>query len=178
MLESSKFNLSQVAARLGLAAMTLNIVRQIPEMIDIGFRYKNARIALEAYAGSAEEATDITNAIIEASGNAVSNFEATANATRLLSLGLASNAEEAAKFTKTAITLGATMGKDVSGAFEEFSLLLANESILRLDTFGISGAKVREEMARLAGEFPELDRNARFVNATMTIAEEKMGKLE
>jgi hypothetical protein len=70
------------------------------------------------------------------------------------------------------------MGKDVQGAFEEFSLLLANESILRLDTYGISGAAVREEMARLAAVFPEMDRSARFTNATMTIAAEKMGKLD
>lgn len=172
------FNLQQAAAKLGLAAFTKKLLEQIPQMANLGFKYRNAQIALAAYAGSAEKATAITDAVTEASGFAISKFAAVTNATRLLSLGLASNADEAAQFTKTAITLGATMGKDVQGAFEEFTLLLANQSILRLDTYGISGAKVREEMARLAAEFPELDRSARFTNATMTIAAEKMDKLE
>lgn len=176
--ETKGFNIAQAAAKLGLAAVTVQLLRQLPQMANLGFKYKNAQIALEAYAGSAEEATAITEAISEASGFAIDKFGAVTNATRLLSLGLASNAEEAAEFTRVAVTLGATMGKDVQGAFEEFSLLLANQSILRLDTYGISGAKVREEMARLAAEFPELDRSARFTNATMTIAREKMDKLE
>lgn len=172
------FNLAQAAAKLGLAAMTVQLLRQVPQLVNLGFKYKNAQIALAAYAGSAEKATAITDAVSEAAGGAISKFAAVTNATRLLSLGLASNADEAAQLTKTAITLGATMGKDVQGAFEEFTLLLANQSILRLDTYGISGAKVREEMARLAAVFPEMDRNARFTNATMTIAAEKMTKLE
>jgi hypothetical protein len=176
--KTKKFNLASAAAKLGLAAMTVQLLRQIPQMANLGFKYQNAQIALAAYAGSTEKAVAITEAISDAAGGAISKFAAVTNATRLLSLGLASNAEEAAEFTRTAITLGATMGKDVQGAFEEFSLLLANESILRLDTYGISGAAVREEMARLAAVFPEMDRSARFTNATMTIAAEKMGKLD
>ena len=176
--QTKGFNLAQAAAKLGLAAMTVQLLKQIPQLANLGFKYKNAQIALAAYAGSAETATAITEAVSDAAGGAISKFAAVTNATRLLSLGLATNADEAAQLTKTAITLGATMGKDVQGAFEEFTLLLANQSILRLDTYGISGAKVREEMARLAAEFPELDRSARFNNATMTIAAEKMEKLE
>ncbi len=175
---TKSFNLAQTAAKIGLAAVTISALKQIPQMANLGFKYKNAQIALAAYAGSAEKATAITDAITEASGFAIDKFAAVTNATRLLSLGLANNADEAAQFTKVAVTLGATMGKDVQGAFEEFSLLLANQSILRLDTYGISAGKVREEMARLAAEFPELDRNTRFVTATMTIAEDKMGKLD
>ena len=176
--QTKGFNLAQAAAKLGLAAMTVQVLRQIPQLANLGFKYENAQIALAAYAGSAETAAAITDAVSDAAGGAISKFAAVTNATRLLSLGLATNADEAAQLTKTAITLGATMGKDVQGAFEEFTLLLANQSILRLDTYGISGAKVREEMARLAAEFPELDRSARFNNATMTIAAEKMEKLE
>ena len=176
--KAKAFTLGQIAARVSIGALTLGAIKQLPQMIQLGFRYQNAQIALEAYTGSAQAATDITEAISAASGFAVSKMEAVANATRIVSLGLASNAEEAAEFTRVAVTLGATMGKDVQGAFEEFSLLLANESILRLDTYGISGAKVREEMAKLAAEFPELDRSVRFNNATMTIAAEKMEKLE
>lgn len=172
------FNLAQAAAKIGLAAMTVQAIRQIPQLANLGFKYKNAQIALAAFAGSAEKATAITDAVTEAAGFAIDKFTAVRNATRLLSLGLASNADEAANLTKVATVLGATMGTDMHESFENFTLLLANQSILRLDTYGISGAKVREEMARLAAEMPELDRSMRFTTATMTIAEEKMAKLE
>ncbi len=175
---SKKFSLAQIAVSAAVTSAGISFVKALPGLIQLGFQYNNAKTALSAYVGSTEEAENVTRQITAAAGFAITEFEAMQNATRLVSLGLASNAKEAARLTKTAITLGATMGKDVSGAFEEFSLLLANESILRLDTFGISGAKVREEMARLAAEFPDLDRNARFTNATLTIAEEKMQALE
>ena len=116
------FNLAQAAAKLGLAAMTVQLLRQVPQMVNLAFKYENAQIALAAYAGSAETATAITDAVSDAAGGAISKFAAVTNATRLLSLGLATNADEAAQLTKTAITLGATMGKDVQGAFEEFTL--------------------------------------------------------
>ena len=176
--KTKKFNLASAAAKIGLAAMTVQLLKQIPQMANLGFKYKNAQIALAAFAGSTEKATAITEAVTEAAGGALSKFDAVRNATRLLSLGLASNANEAARLTKVATVLGATMGTDMHDSFENFTLLLANQSILRLDTYGISGAKVREEMARLAAEMPELDRNMRFTNATMSIAEEKMAKLE
>jgi len=101
------------------------------------------------------------------------------NATRMLSMGLASNADEAAKLTKIAITLGSTMGKGPQAAIEDFTLMLANQSILRLDTFGISGAKVRERMQQLADQgFAPADRQLRFLTATMEEAEGKMKALD
>ncbi len=175
---AKKLKLAQLGLAISIAGVTLSAVKQIPEMFDLGFKYRNAQIALDAYAGSAAEAEQITLAVASAAGFAIDKFTAVQNATRLLSLGLAETAEQAGKVTKTAITLGATMGKEATGAFEEFTLLLANQSILRLDTFGISAGKVRERMAELAEEFPELDRNARFTNATLEIAEEKMVLLE
>jgi chromosome segregation ATPase len=135
---------------------------------------ERAEMALEAYTGSAEEAARLTQAVVDATDGAISNFTAAQSAARLLSMGLAENAEEAAELTSIATTLGATMGKDAKGAFEEFSLLLANQSIQRLDTFGISAGRVRARMQELAQEFPNMDREARFMNATLEIANEKM----
>jgi len=177
--ESAKgLSLAQLGLATAVSAAGISFLKNIPSLLQYGHQINNAKVALSAYVGSAEEAQRVTDAVREASGFSISEFEAVANATRLVSLGLADNAEQAGKMTETAITLGATMGKDVSTAFEEFSLLLANQSILRLDTFGISGAKVREEMAQLAQEFPELDRETRFLNATLSIADEKMTALK
>lgn len=159
-------------------AVAFAFIKQIPELLELDFRFRNAKIALEAYSGSAHEAQEITDAVTRAAGGAIDQFTATQNATRLFSLGLADNAEQAEKLTKVAITLGATMGRDAKTAFEDFTLLLANQSILRLDTFGISAGRVRERMGELIKEFPELDRQTRFLNATLEIADERMAKLE
>jgi len=176
--KTRNFSLAQLGLAAGITAGAVSILKQIPAMTQLGFQYGNMETALEAYAGGAERARALTDAVTEASGRSLSKMEAMSSATRLLSLGLASTAKEAEEVTRTAITLGATMGKDAQGAFEEFTLLLANQSILRLDTYGISAGKVRERMAELAAEFPEMDRTMRFNNATLEIAREKMDQLD
>ena len=176
--ESSEgFSLSQIGVASAVTTAGVALLKQIPALVQTGFQYNNAKIALSAFAGGAEEAADIIDAVTEAGDGAIDNFTAVFNATKLVSLGLAETSEQAAKLTKTAITLGATMGKDATQSFEEFSLLLANSSILRLDTFGISAGKTRQRMAELAKEMPNLDRQTRFVTAALEIAEEKMDAL-
>lgn len=175
---SKKFSLAQLGLATALTGVTLAAIKQLPELFDLGFSYKNAQIALAAYSGSAEEAEKLTQAVTEAAGGAIDQMTAMQNATRLLSLGLAENAQEASELTRIAITLGATMGKDATQAFEEFTLLLANQSILRLDTFGISAGLVRQRMEELAQEMPEVDRQTRFLNATLEIARGRMEQLD
>lgn len=175
---SKSFSLSQLGLTAALTGVTLAAVKQLPELFDLGFSYRNTQIALAAYTGSAEEAEELTRAVTEAAGGAITKMTAMENATRLLSLGLADNADTAAELTDIAITLGATMGKDATGAFEEFTLLLANQSILRLDTFGISAGLVRQRMEELADEMPEVDRQTRFLNATLEIARGRMDELD
>ncbi len=172
------FDLIQIGLAGAISAVTVASIKQLPEMFDLGFSYRNAQIALAAYSGSAAEAEELTEAVTEAAGGAIDQMTAMQNATRLLSLGLAENAETAAELTDIAITLGATMGKDAKGAFEEFTLLLANQSILRLDTFGISAGLVRQRMEELADEMPNADRQTRFLNATLEIARGRMEELD
>ncbi len=166
------------AAGIAAAAIGVRILKSFPALSEQAIKFKNTQIALSAYTGSVEAAEKATEAILDVTGRTISEFTATQNATKLFSLGLANNSSEAAKLTDIAIRLGATMGKDVTQSFEEFSLLLANQSILRLDTFGISANSVRVRMAELAEEFPDLDKQARFLNSTLEIAGEKLGSLE
>ena len=37
------FNLAQAAAKIGLAALTIQAIKQIPQMANLGFKYKNAQ---------------------------------------------------------------------------------------------------------------------------------------
>ncbi len=157
--------------------MAMNLAKSIPEMLELGIQAERAELALKGYAGSSEAAAQYTDAVRDAAGGAISKMDAMQNASRLLAMGLATSKNEAAKLTEIAITLGASMGKGPKQAFEEFTLMLANQSIPRLDTFGISAGKVRERMAELAEENGSLDRQTRFMIATMEDAEGKLVQL-
>jgi hypothetical protein len=102
-----------------------------------------------------ESIGESTNAMIEgmrkASSGMVADSDLMLSANRLISMGLAESAEEASNLTHMAVRLGEAMGKGPTQAMEEFALMMANQSIPRLDTFGISAGKVRERMAELMG---------------------------
>ncbi len=175
---TKKLNIAMLAVKGAVMTAGIAFLKSIPDILDQGLAIERAEVALIAYAGSAEEATRTIDMMKDATGGAMSRMAAMQNATRMLSMGLASNADEAAKLTKIAITLGSTMGKGPQAAIEDFTLMLANQSILRLDTFGISGATVRKRMQELADEgFAPADRQLRFLTATMEVAEGKMGAL-
>lgn len=155
------------AAQGAIIGAGVAFLAQVPALTKQGIAIGKAEKALEGYAGSAENAEYITQKVVEATGGAISRFDAMQNATRLLAMGLADNAKEAAELTNMAVTLGAAMGKDAATAFEDFSLMLANQSIPRLDTFGISGAVVRERINELMNETAGMTREMAFMTAVM-----------
>ena len=165
-------------AKASLIGLGVAALASIGPLVMQGLNIERTNTALVAYTGSAAMAAEVTDAVSAAAGGAISKFAATQNATKLFAMGLATTSDEAAQLTKAAITLGSTMGKGPTEAFDQFSLLLANQSIPRLDTFGISASQVRIRMADLADEFPELDRQARFTTATLDIANEKLAALD
>jgi len=79
----------------------------------------------------------------------VSDFQLMKSGAQLISMGLVDSAESAAKMSEMAVTLGAAMGTDATESMESFALMLANQSIPRLDTFGISSGKVRTRINEL-----------------------------
>jgi hypothetical protein len=168
LVQSAAKALTGVLAGVTVAA----VLRTTGELLNMGVEAKRTRTALEAYAGGAREATRTVELMKAATGGALDTLSAMQNATRFMSMGLASTADEAARFTEIAVTLGATMGRGPQQAIEEFSLLLANQAILRLDTFGLSGAKTREMMLDLADSIP--DRETRFLAAVLEQAQGKM----
>lgn len=82
----------------------------------------------------------------------VDDFALMQGANRLMLSGVAASSTELEKMTELAVKLGGAFGKDAGSAIEEFGLMLMNQSILRLDTFGISGSNVRERMKELRQE--------------------------
>jgi hypothetical protein len=175
---AGKFNKKMLAVQATVLAMGIALVKGVPALMNQGIAIKRANVALEAYTGSTEAAEEALEGVIRATDGAIDKFTATQNATKLFSMGLASNAAEAEKLTRIAVTLGAAMGKDAKTAFEEFTLLLANQSIQRLDTFGMSAGQVRTRINELTAANKDLDRQTAFMIATMEIGEQRLGELD
>lgn len=96
---------------------------------------------------------------------------------KFMAMGLASNGEEMNKLAEIATKLGSAMGNDATSSMENFALMLANQSILRLDSFGISSGKVRERIEELIATTEGMTREQAFMQATMEEAEKSMAKL-
>jgi phage-related protein len=96
---------------------------------------------------------------------------------KFLAMGLADTGDEAAKLAEIATQLGMAMGEDAAGSMENFALMLANQSIPRLDSFGISSGKVRDRIQELMESTEGLTREQAFMQAVMEEAEVTMGKV-
>jgi len=106
-------------------------------------------------------------ALQEATGGVVDNMTLLAGANKLLQMGLVTNTDELSSMSSMAVKLGATMGMDATKAMSDFSLMLANNSIMRLDQFGISSGRVKERIQELQDATAGLSRSDAFKMAVM-----------
>jgi hypothetical protein len=98
-------------------------------------------------------------------------------ANKLMAMGLADTEDKAADLSKMAVTLGSAMGVDAASSLENFTLMLANQSIPRLDTFGISSGKVRQRIDELMDSVEGMTREQAFMQAVMEQGGEAMEKV-
>lgn len=96
---------------------------------------------------------------------------------KFLVMGLADTSEEAANLAEIATQLGSSMGEGATYSMENFAMMLANQSIPRLDSFGISSGRVRERIDELMKADKDLTREQAFLTATMEEAEVTMEKV-
>lgn len=109
----------------------------------------------------------------------VADADLMAAGNKFLAMGIADTAEEAAKLAEVSTQLGMAMGEDATASMENFALMMANQSIPRLDSFGISSSVVRERIAELMEETEGLSREQAFNTAVMeqaAITMEKVGE--
>lgn len=160
------------------SAIVAQIGRTALELAELGVQAEKTNAAFVAISGGATQARDNLQAMRQATQGTISDMDAMAQANRLLQMGLASNADELGKVAGMAVRLGTAMGRDANTAIEEFALLLANQSIPRLDTFGISAARVRARIAELQAATPGLSREQAFLTAVMeegAVAMDRLG---
>ncbi|MGB0383370.1 MAG: hypothetical protein ACPGWR_00980 [Ardenticatenaceae bacterium] len=169
--------LGRVIGGLGIAFTALDFGRKAVELGKLGFEAQQTELALRGLAGGAAQAAQSQEAIVAASGKSLSNLEAQRVAASLLSGKIATTTTEMARFVEVWGTLGRTEGFDVEFSIDNAIRLLRNASVLRLDEAGLSAGLVKQRIAELAEEFPNLDRNTRFTMAAMEAAEARFETL-
>jgi len=125
-----------------------------------------------------ETSDSMMRALRPATKGVLSDFALMSGGSKLMSMGLANSAAEAATLAEMATTLGMAMGEEAGPAMENFTLMLANQSIPRLDTFGISSGKVRTRIEELITSTAGMTREQAFMQAVMeegAVAMERVG---
>jgi len=123
------------------------------------------------------DAVDAMNQLRDATQGMVSDGDLMQAGNRFLAMGLADSTEEAASLAEMATQLGMAMGEDATGSMENFALMLANQSIQRLDSFGISSSAVRERIDELMESTEGLTREQAFMQAVMEQGQITMGRV-
>lgn len=122
------------------------------------------------------EYEDVIAGVQEATRGMIADTDLWAGSNKLLGMGIAETEEELLTHLEAATQLGTAYG-DNESAIENWALMMANQSIPRLDSFGISSADVRERMAELQDETEGLSREQAFNIAVMEEAEVAMEKV-
>lgn len=117
-----------------------------------------------------------------ATGGVVSDLDLMAGASQLLRLNIVDNNDDLATLTSQIQKLKQPT-ESTTDAIQNFALMLSNESLLRLDSFGISSANVKRRMDELGMSFREATM-AEMANAVErlgdagTIAETGLARLQ
>jgi len=163
------------SALMGMAAV--GAAKAIWELGELGAQSIRTGHAFEMISGGTQEATRNLDAMKRATRGAMSEQEMMAHSSRLMQMGLASSSEELEELTTMAVRLGSAMGRDATGSVEDFALMLANQSIPRLDTFGMSAGRARKQIMELQAANESLTREEAFLQVVREQGAEAMERL-
>lgn len=152
-------------------------VQLIGDMIDLGQQVNIASQTFNALTQDIGGSEANMSALRRATGGVVDSMTLMVSGNKLLQMGLATNTDELAKMTEIATKLGSSMGMDATKAMSDFSLMLANNSIMRLDQFGISSGQVRARILELQAATDGLSRSDAFKMAVMEIGAQALDRL-
>lgn len=116
-------------------------------------------------------------ALGEATRGMVNETDLMAASNKFLAMGITDTIESTAEMSEMATQLGMAMGEDATASMENFALMMANQSIPRLDSFGISSSKVRLRIAELQAETEGLSKEQAFNTAVMEQGRVTMARL-
>ena len=128
----------------------------------------------EAFVGGPQKAAAALADMQRATEGGLTSMSAMSTASMLLSMGLARNGEQAADLTRMALMLGPAY-RDASTNMQDFTMLLANQSVRRLDQFGLSIDAVKNKQKEFVAA--GMDSQLAFTNAVLEIGAQKMALL-
>lgn len=158
--------------------MTVQFAKKVAqganELVHLGAQSLMARDRLVAFAGGSANATAMMQSLIDASDGTIDRLTATEKAARLLQMGIVDTTQEMGM-------AGAIVGKlgdqtlSLERRMQDFTLMMANQSKLRLDTFGLSMQRVTTRQKEL--EAQGYSTQDAFKKAVYEEAEGALGKL-
>jgi len=155
----------------------------VQKVIDFGMALNDMGVAaignervFRQLIGPGEDFNDLMERLRVATLGIVDDTTLMEGSNRLMRMGLVANTDQLEEMMGMIVRLKSPT-QDAGQAIEEFSLMLANQSILRLDTFGLSGARVRQRMEELKESGQGLSREQQFNIAVMEEMERAIARL-
>jgi hypothetical protein len=158
----------ELAAQIELVEKAYDAVKsavgEAIELAELGVQAERVEERFRAFAGEIGDADELLAAFQRGAGGTVDKMTAMSSAAKLLQMGLVQNNDEMEMVVEIATRLG-DQTQSAGDRVADFALLLANQSIPRLDNFGISSGKVRARIEELQKAFPGMSREAAFSQA-------------
>lgn len=167
-----------IATGAGIAAVAGGMVAYIGDATKAALETEAVRKNFDTLAESIGTTSDaMLTDLQKATRGMVKDSDLMAASNKFVSMGLADSSEEAAQLAEMATQLGMAMGVDATTSMEDFALMLANQSIPRLDTFGISSGQVRERINELMEANEDMTREQAFMIAVQEEGTKSMNRL-
>ena len=150
-----------------VAGAALKLGDMVYDLGVLGAEAERVEASFIKIAGGADEAATTLETLKRATGGARSEVELMSGATTVMALGLADNADQLAQIVRNVESLGSRFG----GTMQTFQLMMANDSLMRIDSFGISV----EEATERIDEFKRagMDAGDAFDTAVLELMNEK-----
>jgi len=165
--------LSGVIGMIGGAVTIGAIVKVGTELTKLGAKAEQLRNTFGNLGGSASGLETLR----AATRGMVSDMDAMAAANQFMVMGLAENTDEVARLAEMATQLGSAMNHGPKESMESFAAMLANQSIPRLDTFGLSSGRARIRIEELTTGLNALTREQAFTQTVLEQGAEAMARV-
>lgn len=159
----------------GAVAIVGGLAALVGQVNALGTAATAAERTFNQVTGGADEAAASLARMRQATGGIIDDMTLMKGVNSLLITGIASTNEQAEELVNLGSRLSAVMGVDAAEGIANLNSALLNNSFMRLDTLGISAARVRERVNELkeAG----MDMSAAFSQAVLEIGTQTLTDL-
>lgn len=174
-LSLSSITTGALALGVGIAGAVATVVKGL-DALEKGAQLQQVEKNFSTLAATIQtDSASLKAALDDAARGMVDSATLMGSANTLITMGLASSKEEVASLVEMATQLG--RGGSAGQNIADFAATLANQSIERLDTFGISSGRVRTRIDELIKSGQALNREEAFKLAVLEEGAKSMERL-